>query len=137
MPVTQIPTAVLMQKPGTNGLPYAPVNKPMDLVRDPHLNEGGLLSIRLENGKEIKLPALPIQMDQHKFDLRYKPPKDSEDAQPLLLCRAFFAIRTESGQTKIQQGFSMLLDVKQELAYDYDDPLFFRFTSTARAIVAY
>lgn len=40
MPVTQIPTAVLMQKPDTNGLPYAPVNKPMDLVRDPHLNDG-------------------------------------------------------------------------------------------------
>ncbi len=73
-----------MQKLDTIGLPYAPVNKPMDLVSDPHLNDGGLLAVQLENGVEIKLPALPIQMDQHKFGLRHHPPKESQHAPELL-----------------------------------------------------
>lgn len=67
---------------------------------------GGLLSIRLENGKEIKLPALPLQMDQHKFGLRYNPPKDSEDAQPLLLVQGFFLL---SGPEAARQKFSRVL----------------------------
>lgn len=92
----QIPTAALMQKLDTIGLPYAPVNKPMDLVSDPHLNAGGLLAIRLEDGSEIKLPALPIQMDQHKFGLRHHPPKASENAQPLLTALGY-------SQEQIQQ----------------------------------
>ena len=105
MPVTQIPTAALMQKLDTIGLPYAPVNKPMDLVDDPHLNEGGLLSIRLENGKEIKLPALPIQMDQHKFGLRHNPPKESEDASQLLLALGYSQAQTQQLiATKVVRG---------------------------------
>ncbi|WP_337879397.1 CaiB/BaiF CoA-transferase family protein [Rheinheimera sp.] len=80
----QLPTEVLMQKLDTIGLPYAPVNKPMDLVSDPHLNDGGLLAVQLENGVEIKLPALPVQMDQSKFGLRHHPPKESQHAPELL-----------------------------------------------------
>ncbi|QYJ78862.1 CaiB/BaiF CoA transferase family protein [Shewanella acanthi] len=80
----QMPTATLMQKLDTIGLPYAPVNKPMDLVTDPHLNDGGLVDIELENGKRIKLPALPIEMNQQKFGLRHNPPRESESAQQLL-----------------------------------------------------
>jgi crotonobetainyl-CoA:carnitine CoA-transferase CaiB-like acyl-CoA transferase len=92
----QMPTDSLMQKLDTIGLPYAPVNKPMDLVSDPHLNAGGLLTIQLENGTQIKLPALPIQMDQHKFGLRHNPPRESEDAQQLLAALGY-------SQEQIQQ----------------------------------
>ena len=45
-------------------LPFAPVRKPGDLVDDPHLNaSGGLLDVRLPNGKAAKVPALPVTFD--------------------------------------------------------------------------
>lgn len=80
----QMPTAQLMKTLDTIGLPYAPVNKPADLVSDPHLNDGGLLNITLENGEQIKLPALPIEMNKQKFGLRCDPPKEGADAQKVL-----------------------------------------------------
>jgi crotonobetainyl-CoA:carnitine CoA-transferase CaiB-like acyl-CoA transferase len=45
-------------------LPFAPVRKPGDLVDDPHLNaSGGLLDVRLPNGKAAKVPMLPVTFD--------------------------------------------------------------------------
>ena len=45
-------------------LPFAPVRKPGDLVDDPHLKaSGGLLDVRLPNGKAAKVPALPVTFD--------------------------------------------------------------------------
>lgn len=80
----QMPSAKLMQTLNTIGLPYAPVNKPQDLISDPHLNDGGLFNITLENGDQIKLPTLPIEMNKQKFSLRCSPPKESADAANIL-----------------------------------------------------
>ena len=45
-------------------LPFAPVRRPGDLVDDPHLKaSGGLLDVRLPNGKAAKVPALPVTFD--------------------------------------------------------------------------
>lgn len=80
----QMPTKKLTQILDTIGLPYAPVNKPNDLVEDPHLNDGGLLNITLEDGKEIKLPSLPIEMNREKFGLRCDPPREGGDTRKIL-----------------------------------------------------
>lgn len=60
----------MMKRLDRAGIPFAPINKPIDLVDDPHLNEGGgLLDITLSNGETIKLPALPIEFDNQKSTL--------------------------------------------------------------------
>lgn len=80
----QMATAELTKTLDTIGLPYAPVNKPTDLTEDIHLNDGGLLHITLEDGKEIKLPALPIEMDRQKFGLRCDPPREGGNTKSIL-----------------------------------------------------
>ena len=63
----------LMARLDRAGMPFAPINKPIDLVNDPHLLEGGgLLDVTLSNGETIKLPALPIEFDAQKSSL-YRP----------------------------------------------------------------
>jgi crotonobetainyl-CoA:carnitine CoA-transferase CaiB-like acyl-CoA transferase len=60
----------LMERLDQAGVPFAPINKPIDLVDDPHLLAGGgLLDVTLSDGSRIKLPALPIEFDQQKTTL--------------------------------------------------------------------
>jgi len=51
------------------GLPFAPVRKPEELADDPHLNHAnGLLPLHLpDKEQEVKLPALPIEMQNRRF----------------------------------------------------------------------
>jgi crotonobetainyl-CoA:carnitine CoA-transferase CaiB-like acyl-CoA transferase len=51
------------------GVPFAPINKPIDLVDDPHMQAGGLLDITLSDGSIIRLPALPLEFDSQKTTL--------------------------------------------------------------------
>ncbi|HTU53652.1 MAG TPA: CaiB/BaiF CoA-transferase family protein [Acetobacteraceae bacterium] len=61
------------------GLPFAPIGKPADLFKDPHLNaSGGLLDIKLADGTQTKLPALPIAIDGKHCGLRRDPPRAGE-----------------------------------------------------------
>jgi crotonobetainyl-CoA:carnitine CoA-transferase CaiB-like acyl-CoA transferase len=59
----------LMDRLDRAGVPFAPINKPIDLVDDPHMNAGALLDIKLNNGETIKLPALPVEFDGQKAGL--------------------------------------------------------------------
>jgi crotonobetainyl-CoA:carnitine CoA-transferase CaiB-like acyl-CoA transferase len=53
------------------GLPYAPIAKPADLFDDPHLNaSGGLVPTTLADGRQTKLPALPLAFDGERPGLR-------------------------------------------------------------------
>ena len=77
--------AELMQQLESSGLPFAPIAKPEDLLYDPHLNEsGGLLEMSLPDGKTVRLPAMPFELDGHKFDLRLDPPKSGEHSEQVL-----------------------------------------------------
>jgi crotonobetainyl-CoA:carnitine CoA-transferase CaiB-like acyl-CoA transferase len=61
----------LMERLDRAGVPFAPINKPIDLVDDPHLLAGGgLLDVTLSDGSTIKLPALPLEFDAQKTRLR-------------------------------------------------------------------
>jgi crotonobetainyl-CoA:carnitine CoA-transferase CaiB-like acyl-CoA transferase len=60
-----------MERLDRAGVPFAPINKPIDLVDDPHLLAGGgLLDVTLSDGSTIKLPALPLEFDAQKTRLR-------------------------------------------------------------------
>ncbi len=70
----------LMQRLDRAGIPFAPINKPADLFDDPHLNNGGLLSVTLPDGTVTKLPALPVEMNGVRPGLRHDLPREGEDA---------------------------------------------------------
>jgi crotonobetainyl-CoA:carnitine CoA-transferase CaiB-like acyl-CoA transferase len=66
------------------GLPFAPIAKPWDLLKDPHLNaHGGLLDVTV-NGKTIHAPALPLEFDGQRLGKRADPPTVGEHGRELL-----------------------------------------------------
>ncbi|MCL4765705.1 MAG: CoA transferase [Hyphomicrobiaceae bacterium] len=66
-------------------LPFAPVNKPGDLFDDPHLAaSGGLMEIRLPDGRHVKTPALPISIDGARLENRRDPPQLGEHTREVL-----------------------------------------------------
>ncbi len=66
------------------GLPFAPIAKPWDLLDDPHLKaSGGLLETRIQ-GKTIRVPALPLELDGARLAKRTDPPSVGEHGAELL-----------------------------------------------------
>lgn len=67
------------------GLPFAPINRPQDLLEDEHLLAGqGLVEVTLEDGTRAALPALPIEIDGRKAGLRHDIPRVGEHGALLL-----------------------------------------------------
>jgi crotonobetainyl-CoA:carnitine CoA-transferase CaiB-like acyl-CoA transferase len=44
------------------GIPFAPVSKPEELFDDPQLAAGGLETVFLDDGRETRLPTVPLEM---------------------------------------------------------------------------
>jgi crotonobetainyl-CoA:carnitine CoA-transferase CaiB-like acyl-CoA transferase len=66
------------------GLPFAPINRPWDLLDDPHLNaSGGLLPTRVGE-RSARVPALPIELDGQRLPKRADPPQVGEHGRELL-----------------------------------------------------
>jgi crotonobetainyl-CoA:carnitine CoA-transferase CaiB-like acyl-CoA transferase len=64
------------------GVPFAPINKPIDLVSDRHmLAGGGLLDVTLSNGESIKLPALPLEFNGDRPALGKDLPRPGQGAR--------------------------------------------------------
>jgi crotonobetainyl-CoA:carnitine CoA-transferase CaiB-like acyl-CoA transferase len=81
--------AELMDKLEATGLPFAPIARPEDLFDDPHLNfGGGLVPFIVTDGElageEAKLPALPLEMDGHRFGLHQPVPRAGEHSREVL-----------------------------------------------------
>ena len=56
--------AELIDRLEGTGLPFAPIGRPQDMFDDPHLlASGGLEPVRLPDGTQTALPALPIMMN--------------------------------------------------------------------------
>ncbi|MSU90907.1 CoA transferase [Rhodobacteraceae bacterium 2CG4] len=66
------------------GLPFAPIRKPDDLLDDPQLAAGGLLEMDLPDGKRVRLPALPLEIDGARLGLRASPPSVGADTADVL-----------------------------------------------------
>ncbi len=66
------------------GIPFAPVNQPIDLVDDLHMNESGSLAETVTpNGDFTKLPKIPLRLNGRSFDLRYQPPQIGEGSREI------------------------------------------------------
>jgi crotonobetainyl-CoA:carnitine CoA-transferase CaiB-like acyl-CoA transferase len=81
----QWPAAELAQTLERIGLPFAPVNRPGDLFADPHLGQsGGLIDIRLPDGRPAKTPALPVSIDGRRLGNYRDPPRLGEHTRDVL-----------------------------------------------------
>jgi crotonobetainyl-CoA:carnitine CoA-transferase CaiB-like acyl-CoA transferase len=68
------------------GLPYAPINRPQDLVNDPHLKAtGGLAAITLPDGTQTDTVLFPFTMHGQQPGVRMNPPKLGEHSMEILL----------------------------------------------------
>jgi crotonobetainyl-CoA:carnitine CoA-transferase CaiB-like acyl-CoA transferase len=68
-----------------NGLPFAPITRPQDLFDDPHLNgTGGLAPLTLPDGRETRVPLLPLTVGGARLGLRLDPPRLGEHTEVLL-----------------------------------------------------
>lgn len=75
----------LMAKLERTGLPFAPIQKPEDLIEDPHLLEsGGLLEMTIPDGGKISLPAMPISIDGARPGLTIDPPEIGSHSEDVL-----------------------------------------------------
>jgi crotonobetainyl-CoA:carnitine CoA-transferase CaiB-like acyl-CoA transferase len=71
-------------------LPFAPVNTPGDLFDDPHLAaSGGLMDIRLNDGRIAKTPSLPVAIDGARLQNRLDPPNIGEHTREILQCLGY------------------------------------------------
>jgi crotonobetainyl-CoA:carnitine CoA-transferase CaiB-like acyl-CoA transferase len=79
------PAVELLAKCEVAELAFAPVNTPTDLFDDPHLNaEGRLRPSRMPDGKVVKVPRLPIEIDGAGFTVRADPPAAGADTRAVL-----------------------------------------------------
>jgi crotonobetainyl-CoA:carnitine CoA-transferase CaiB-like acyl-CoA transferase len=67
------------------GVPASAIAKPEDLFDDEHLNaHGGLVALTLPDGRVVKLPALPVEMDGGRFGVRRDLAAAGADSQGVL-----------------------------------------------------
>lgn len=76
--------AEVIAKLDGSGLPFAPIGKPEDMFDDPHLNEGGLEDVTLDNGTEVRLPTIPLEMDGKRIGSPQQLPAPGADARAVL-----------------------------------------------------
>ena len=68
-----------------HGLPFAPITRPQDLFDDPHLNgTGGLAPLTLPDGRETRVPLLPLMLDGQRPGVRSGPPGIGQHTTALL-----------------------------------------------------
>jgi crotonobetainyl-CoA:carnitine CoA-transferase CaiB-like acyl-CoA transferase len=68
-----------------HGLPFAPITRPEDLFDDPHLNAtGGMASLKLPDGRDTRVPLLPLTLAGRRPAVRLDPPKLGEHSTQLL-----------------------------------------------------
>jgi crotonobetainyl-CoA:carnitine CoA-transferase CaiB-like acyl-CoA transferase len=60
-------------------LPYAPIRRPDELFDDPQLNApGGMVPVRMPDGRATRVPALPLQFGDQRLGLRRDVPRAGE-----------------------------------------------------------
>lgn len=79
----------LMDKLEKTGLPFAPIARPEDLFDDPHLAaNGGLVPVTVSDGplagQQTRLPALPLEMDGHRFGVHRDVPRAGQHTREVL-----------------------------------------------------
>ena len=66
-----LPRDAILELLESINVPGAKVARPDDLLCDQHMNAaGGLVELTLNDGRQIKLPALPLELDGKRFGVR-------------------------------------------------------------------
>lgn len=76
--------AEVIAKLDGSGLPFAPIGKPEDMFEDPHLQHGGLEDVTLDNGTQVRLPTIPLEMNGARIGAPQHLPKPGRDARTVL-----------------------------------------------------
>ncbi len=77
--------AALLERLEKAGVAFAPIARPEDLFDDPHLNaNGGLVDLTLDDGRPIRLPALPLEIDGAIPGVRHDLPRAGGDTEAVL-----------------------------------------------------
>ncbi len=67
-------------------IPFSPIARPEDLFEDPQLNAGNsLVEVQLADGRQAKLPRLPLAFDGKRPGLRLEAPNLGADTRTLLV----------------------------------------------------
>lgn len=74
---------VIARLDGT-GMPFAPIGKPEELFDDPHLSAAGLEPVTLDDGRETRLPTVPLEMDGKRPGGGAALPRPGADARTVL-----------------------------------------------------
>jgi crotonobetainyl-CoA:carnitine CoA-transferase CaiB-like acyl-CoA transferase len=83
--VKRTPYDAMAAKLEALNIPFAPLNTPCDLFDDPHLTQGGrMVDVQFPNGKRAPLPAIPLEMDSHRFTVRHQPPRHGQHTRGVL-----------------------------------------------------
>lgn len=82
--VAQFTAAEIIAKLDGSGLPFAPIGKPQDMFDDPHLAQGGLEDVTLDNGTEVRLPTIPLEMGGKRIGEAQHLPTPGKDARTIL-----------------------------------------------------
>lgn len=88
----------LMAKLEKTGLPFAPIARPEQLFDDPHLvASGGLLPLTVTDGERkgeaTRLPALPLEMDGHRFGVLRDLPRRGQHSREVLAEAGYSAVQ--------------------------------------------
>lgn len=76
-----LPRAELIAAVEGIGLPFAPITKPEDLFDDPHMQHpGAMVPVTLPDGRESRVPALPLEMDGRRFGRRLDVPRPGQQS---------------------------------------------------------
>jgi len=82
--VATMTRAEVIAKLDGSGLPFAPIGKPQDMFDDPHLAQGGLEDVTLDNGTAVRLPTIPLEMGGQRIGAPQELPKPGRDARKVL-----------------------------------------------------
>jgi len=93
--------AEVIAKLDGSGLPFAPIGKPEDMFDDPHLNAGGLEEVTLDNGTEVRLPTIPLEMGGKRIGVPQQLPQPGADAREVLRALGYDTAKID---TLIEQG---------------------------------
>jgi len=94
--IGQMTSAEVIAKLDGTGLPFAPIGKPQDMFDDPHLNEGGLEDVTLDNGTQVRLPTIPLEMDGKRVGSPQTLPKPGDDARAVLQGLGYDAAKVDT-----------------------------------------
>lgn len=78
------------------GMPFAPIGRPEDMFDDPQLADGGLEDVTLEDGKETRLPTIPLQMGGKRPGAPVTLPLAGADSRTVLEALGYEPARIEA-----------------------------------------